>query len=71
MMIFITELKWDFITLVRSNDGIGERSFKIFQTIAEKYKVCIDKNLSVLADSVPQNITTKGVVYLGSEAIGK
>lgn len=71
MILFMVELEWDFITVVRSDDAIGNESYEVFERVAQKYRICIDKVVLVNASSTNLDVATKGVVYLGSEGIGE
>lgn len=71
IVLFMLEVKWDFITVVRSDDAIGKESYEVFERATQKYHICIDKVALVDATSAIPSVETAGVVYLGSEGIGE
>ena len=71
MFQFLLELKWDFITVVYSDDNIGRESYRTFRRLAPSYYMCIDKSIAVSPTGTVSDVNTHGVVYLGSEGIGR
>ena len=72
MLALMVELNWDFISVIWSDDKIGQQSFQLFEQLSKTFYVCIGYNATTANSSKFENqIQTKGVVYLGSEQIGK
>ena len=67
----MVDIKWDFITVVYSNDRLGRDNYQVFEEMAPRYYICIDKSLAATTTTGLTGINTNGVVYLGSEKIGK
>ena len=67
----MVNIKWDFITVVYSNDRVGRDNYQVFKEMAPRYYICIDKSLPATTTAGLTGINTNGVVYLGSEKIGK
>lgn len=69
--MLMVELGWDFITVVHSNDGQGRHSADVFRNRSERFHICINEQISVTSQSNLVNLDTRGVVYLGSEGVGR
>ena len=72
MLALMVELNWDFISVIWSDDKIGQQSFQLFKQLSKTFYVCIGYNATTANSSMFEDrIQTEGVVYLGSERIGK
>lgn len=64
-------LDWELVSVVHSDDTLGENSLKMFREVASAYRICIHQTLSVNElHELGGPDTPRGIVYLGTAGAG-
>ena len=72
MFLLMVEMNWDYVTVIYSDDKLGHESLKIYDRLSTRYFVCSAEKRPVSLDNQALgDIKTRGVVYLGSDNLGK
>ena len=72
MFLLMVEMNWDYVTVIYSDDKLGHESLKIYDRLSTRYFVCSAEKRPVSFDNQALgDIKTRGVVYLGSDNLGK